>query len=40
MYYEQRELERGRTGLDRALRLAHAAGDMVLVAQAETLGLE
>ena len=37
MWYTQGELGRARTGLTRALALAHAAGDMEMVAQAEHL---
>jgi predicted ATPase/DNA-binding XRE family transcriptional regulator len=37
MWYTQGELERARTGLTRALTLAHGAGDMDMVAQAENL---
>ena len=37
MWYTQGELERARTALTRALALAHAAGDMDVVAQAENL---
>ena len=37
MWYTQGELERARTGLRRALTLAHAAGDMEMVAQADYL---
>jgi len=37
MWYTQGELERARTGLTRALALAHGAGDMDMVVQAENL---
>ena len=37
MWYTQGELGRARTGLTRALALAHGAGDMDLVAQAENM---
>jgi predicted ATPase/DNA-binding XRE family transcriptional regulator len=37
MWYSQRELGRARTALTRALPLAHAAGDMATVAEAEQL---
>ena len=37
MWYTQGELERARTALTRALALAHDAGDMEMVAQAEDL---
>jgi tetratricopeptide (TPR) repeat protein len=37
MWYTQGELERARTGLNRALALAHGAGDMDVVAQVEHL---
>ena len=37
MWYTQGELGRARTGLTRALALAHDAGDMEMVAQAENL---
>ena len=37
MWYTQGELGRARTGLTRALALAHDAGDMEVVAQAENL---
>ena len=35
MWYTHGELERARTGLNRALALAHGAGDMDVVAHAE-----
>ena len=37
LWYTQGELERARTALNRALRLAHAAGDMEAVVRAEDL---
>ncbi len=37
MWYAQGELERARTGLTRALALAHGAGDMDIVVQVENL---
>ena len=37
MCYTQGELGRARTALTRALALAHGAGDMEMVAQAENL---
>ena len=37
MWYAQGELGRARTGLDRALALAHGAGDLEIVVQAENL---
>jgi predicted ATPase/DNA-binding XRE family transcriptional regulator len=37
MWYTQGELERARTGLTRALALAHGAGDMDIVVQIENL---
>ena len=37
MWYTQGELGRARTGLNRALALAHGAGDMEMIAQAEHL---
>jgi predicted ATPase/DNA-binding XRE family transcriptional regulator len=37
MWYTQGELERARTGLTRALALAHGAGDTEMVVQAENL---
>ena len=37
MWYTQGELGRARTGLNRALALAHGAGDLQVVAHAENL---
>ena len=37
MWFTQGELERARTGLTRALALAHDTGDMQMVALAETM---